>query len=250
MSNNESQDQSTDSRTLGERCGAMIERTLIVIPAYNEESSLSGTLDELLSTIPSCHYLIINDGSRDRTEAICRERGFRHLSLPVNVGLPGAFQTGIKFAYENGYDFVLQFDADGQHDPRFISSILEQADNHDIVIGSRFATEKKPLSLRMVGSALITAAIRLTSGVHLKDPTSGMRLFSKKSMRAFANDSNCGPEPDTLAYFIKKKEASVVEVPVTMRERTAGTSYLNAKAAILYMLRMTVSIVIIQPFRR
>lgn len=135
MSNNESQDQSTDSRTLGERCGAMIERTLIVIPAYNEESSLSGTLDELLSTIPSCHYLIINDGSRDRTEAICRERGFHHLSLPVNVGLSGAFQTGIKFAYEKGYDFVLQFDEDGQHDPRFISSILEQADNHDIVIG-------------------------------------------------------------------------------------------------------------------
>ncbi len=250
MPTNESLDQNTDSHTPDKRCESMVERTLIVIPAYNEESSLSGTLDELLSTIPSCHYLIVNDGSRDRTEAICRERGFDHLSLPVNVGLSGAFQTGIKFAYEHGYDFVLQFDADGQHDPRFILTMLEQAADHDIVIGSRFATEKKPFSLRMTGSALITAAIRLTSGVHLKDPTSGMRLFGKNSIRAFANDSNCGPEPDTLAYFIKKKKASVVEVPVTMRERTAGTSYLNAKAAILYMLRMTVSIVIIQPFRR
>lgn len=249
MSKNGSHVQSIDS-DIDEHCGSMIERTLIVIPAYNEESSLCETLDELLSTIPACRYLVINDGSRDRTEALCRERDFNHLSLPVNVGLSGAFQTGIKFAYENGYDFVLQFDADGQHDPRFIPSILEQADEHDIVIGSRFATEKKPFSLRMVGSALITAAIRMASGVHLKDPTSGMRLFGRKSIRAFANDSNCGPEPDTLAYFIKKKEASVVEVPVTMRERTAGTSYLNAKAAILYMLRMTVSIVIIQPFRR
>ncbi|MCB7038001.1 glycosyltransferase family 2 protein [Eggerthella sinensis] len=249
MSNRESQVQSPDG-ILDERCSDMIERTLIVIPAYNEESSLLGTLDELLSTIPTCHYLVVNDGSRDGTEAICREQGFNHISLPVNVGLSGAFQAGIKFAYENGYDFVLQFDADGQHDPRFIPSILQQAADHDIVIGSRFVTEKKPFSLRMVGSALITTAIRMTSGVHLKDPTSGMRLFGKKSMRAFANDSNCGPEPDTLAYFIKKKEASVVEVPVTMRDRMAGTSYLNAKAAILYMLRMTVSIVIIQPFRR
>lgn len=249
MSNKELHAQSSDF-TLDERCCDMIERTLIVIPAYNEEDSLSGTLDELISTIPTCHYLVVNDGSRDRTEAICRERGFKHISLPVNVGLSGAFQAGIKFAYENGYEFVLQFDADGQHDPRFIPNILEQADGHDIVIGSRFATEKKPFTLRMIGSALITTAIRLASGVHLKDPTSGMRLFGKKSMRAFANDSNCGPEPDTLAYFIKKKAASVVEVPVTMRERTAGTSYLNAKAAILYMLRMTVSIVVIQPFRR
>ncbi|MEG0324705.1 MAG: glycosyltransferase family 2 protein, partial [Raoultibacter sp.] len=218
MPNNESHVQGPDSRTLDERCGDMIERTLIVIPAYNEESSLSDTLDELLSTIPTCHYLVVNDGSRDRTEDICRERGIRHVSLPVNVGLSGAFQTGIKYAYANGYDYVLQFDADGQHDPRFIPSILEQAKDHDIVIGSRFVTAKKPFSLRMVGSALITTAIRIASDVHLKDPTSGMRLFGKKSMRAFANDSNCGPEPDTLAYFIKKKEASIIEVPVTMRD--------------------------------
>lgn len=227
-----------------------LERTLIVIPAYNEEECLIGTLEELLSTLPTCHYLVVNDGSTDRTEEVCRANGFKHVTLPVNVGLSGAFQTGIKHAFENGYDFVLQFDADGQHDPCYIPSILEQGRDHDIVIGSRFVTERKPFTLRMVGSALITSAIRIASGVRLKDPTSGMRLFGKKSIQAFATDINCGPEPDTIAYFIKKKKASVVEVPVTMRERAAGTSYLNAKAAILYMLRMTMSIVIIQPFRR
>lgn len=250
MPNNETDDQELGVRADKTPCDDMIDRTLIVIPAFNEESSLESTLDELLETVPHCHYLVVNDGSTDRTEAICREHGFKHVSLPVNVGLSGAFQTGIKYAYMNGFDFVLQFDADGQHDPRFIPSILDQAENHDIVIGSRFITEKKPFTLRMIGSALITSAIRIASGTHLKDPTSGMRLFGKKSIHAFANDSNCGPEPDTLAYFIKKKKASVIEVPVTMRERMAGTSYLNAKAAILYMLRMTMSIVIIQPFRR
>ena len=229
---------------------SMMDRTLIVIPAYNEESSLESTLNELLGALPSCRYIVVNDGSTDRTEEICRKRGFRHVSLPVNVGLSGAFQTGIKYAYRHGYDYVLQFDADGQHDPRYIASLLEQARDHDIVIGSRFVTEKKPLSLRMTGSSLITTAIRIVSKTHIKDPTSGMRLFGEESIKAFATDMNCGPEPDTLAYFIKKKRASVVEVPVAMRERTAGTSYLNAKAAIVYMLRMTVSIMIIQPFRR
>lgn len=249
MLDNESHEHRTCTMS-DERTREALERTLIVIPAYNEEECLVGTLEELLSTLPTCHYLVVNDGSTDRTEAICREHGFNHVTLPVNVGLSGAFQTGIKHAFESGYDYVLQFDADGQHDPCYIPSILEQGAHHDIVIGSRFVNEKKPLSLRMVGSALITSAIRIASGVHLKDPTSGMRLFGRKSIKAFATDNNCGPEPDTIAYFIKKKHASVVEVPVTMRERVAGTSYLNAKAAILYMLRMTMSIVIIQPFRR
>lgn len=250
MLDNEPHEQSPAFPSTDARTRAALERTLVVIPAYNEEECLVATLEELLSTLPTCHYLVVNDGSTDRTEAICREHGFKHVTLPVNVGLSGAFQTGIKYAFEHGYDYVLQFDADGQHDPRYIPSILEAGRDHDIVIGSRFVTEKKPFTLRMVGSALITAAIRIASDTHLKDPTSGMRLFGKESIRAFATDSNCGPEPDTIAYFIKKKRASVVEVPVTMRERAAGTSYLNAKAAILYMLRMTVSIVVIQPFRR
>lgn len=250
MLDNEPREQNAAPQMNDERTREALERTLIVIPAYNEEECLAGTLDELLSTLPTCHYLVVNDGSTDQTEALCRARGFRHVTLPVNVGLSGAFQTGIKYAFEHGYDYVLQFDADGQHDPCYIPAILDAGRDHDIVIGSRFVTEKKPLTLRMIGSALITTAIRIASGTHLKDPTSGMRLFGKESIRAFATDMNCGPEPDTLAYFIKKKRASVVEVPVTMRERVAGTSYLNAKAAIIYMLRMTVSIVIIQPFRR
>lgn len=250
MEDNESREHSRMPLMDDERTRDALKRTLVVIPAYNEEECLEGTLEELLSMLPTCRYLVVNDGSTDRTETICRKRSYKHVSLPVNVGLSGAFQTGIKYAFEHGYDYVLQFDADGQHDPSYIPILLDAARGSDIVIGSRFLTVRKPLTLRMVGSALITAAIKIASGVHLKDPTSGMRLFGEKSIRAFAVDSNCGPEPDTIAYFIKKKHATVVEVPVTMRERVAGTSYLNAKAAVLYMLRMTMSIVIIQPFRR
>lgn len=228
----------------------LLERTLIVIPAYNEEGSLKSTMDELLSVIPDCNYLIVNDGSRDRTEDICLENGYHHAKLPVNVGLAGAFQTGIKYAFRHGFDYVVQFDADGQHDPHYIGAMLDEAETHDIVIGSRFVTDKKPFSLRMVGSTLITWAIKLSTGTTVKDPTSGMRLFGRKAIRTFASDANCGPEPDTVSYLLKKQAASFVEVPVVMRERQAGESYLNAKAAIKYMSRMTVSILFIQPFRR
>lgn len=228
----------------------LLERTLIVIPAYNEEGSLKATMDELLSVIPDCNYLIVNDGSRDRTEDICVENGYHHAKLPVNVGLAGAFQTGIKYAFRHGFDYVVQFDADGQHDPRYIGAMLDEAQTHDIVIGSRFVSDKKPFSLRMVGSTLITWAIKLSTGMTVKDPTSGMRLFGRKAIRTFATDVNCGPEPDTVSYLLKKQGASFVEVPVVMRERQAGESYLNAKAAIKYMSRMTVSILFIQPFRR
>ena len=228
----------------------LVGRTLIIIPAYNEEESLESTIDELLSVFPACHYLIVNDGSSDKTRSICQQRGFSYLDLPVNIGLAGAFQAGIKFAFAHNYRYVVQFDADGQHDPRYLSSLLSKACDHDIVIGSRFLTQKKPLSLRMVGSTFITAAIRATTGTHIKDPTSGMRLFGPLAIKTFAADMNCGPEPDTVSYLLKRKKASVIEVPVAMRERTAGSSYLDAKAAIRYMLRMAISIVCIQPFKK
>lgn len=228
----------------------LLNQTLIVIPAYNEEESLEATMNELLDILPTCHYLVVNDGSNDSTEQICQTNDYHHLKLPVNVGLAGAFQAGIKYAFEHGYLYVLQFDADGQHDPRYVETILEQAEHYDIVIGSRFLEQKKPLSLRMFGSSLITIAIRISTGENIKDPTSGMRLFGKRGIEAFATDVNCGPEPDTVSYLIKKRGASLKEIPVTMRERLAGTSYLNAKAAVRYMTRMAISILVVQPFRR
>lgn len=123
---------------------------------------------------------------------------------------------------------------------------LEEA---DIVIGSRFVTEKKPKSLRMLGSNLISFCIRLTTGTRITDPTSGMRLFNRKMMNAFAYNMNYGPEPDTISYLIRSG-AKVKEVQVEMLERVAGESYLNLKRSMMYMLRMCVSILIIQRFRK
>ena len=156
-------------------------KVLLIIPAYNEEKNIERVVDHLIDCFPQYDYLVVNDGSKDNTEAICENRGYHLLSLPVNLGLAGAFQAGLKYADRQGYDYALQFDADGQHLPECIAPMLEEAQKgYDIVVGSRFVTKKKPFTLRMVGSHLISFAMRLTTGKRVKDPTSGMRMFGKR----------------------------------------------------------------------
>ena len=156
----------------------------------------------------------------------------------------------MKYAYRHNYDCAIQFDADGQHLPQYVNSLVKAIENNDIVIGSRFINEKKPKSMRMLGSNLISFAIRITTGKKLTDPTSGMRAFNKRMIKQLALGLNFGPEPDTVSYLIKRAKAKVVEVPVTMAERTAGESYLNPWNSIVYMLRMAVSILFIQFIRK
>lgn len=225
-------------------------RVLVIIPAYNEEESIVSTVEELLSVAPQFDYVIVNDGSRDNTRSICKERGYRLLDLPANVGLTYGFQAGIKFAQRNGYDAAIQFDADGQHRPEYIASLVDEmyGSDADIVIGSRFVTEKKSHSARMIGSRLITFFMHLTTGKTIADPTSGMRLYRNTMFDAFSKLNDFGPEPDSIAYLMHHG-AKVVECQVEMRERAAGESYLNITRSIEYMLRTCVSILFVQWFR-
>ena len=225
-------------------------KCLVIIPAYNEEENIVRVVENLKNNYPMYDYIVINDGSSDSTAKICRKNGYELVDLPVNLGLAGAFQTGLKYAYRNGYDYAIQFDADGQHRPEFIGPMLDKIqEGYDIVIGSRFVTEKKPHSLRMLGSNLISMAMKLTTGCRVKDPTSGMRMFNKKMIAEFALNMNYGPEPDTVSYLLKQG-ATIAEVQVEMDERIAGESYLNLTKSMMYMLRMLLSILLIQNFRK
>lgn len=225
-------------------------KLLIVIPAYNEEKNIGRVVEELITHYPQFDYVVINDGSRDGTAALCRQRGYHMVDLPVNLGLAGAFQTGLKYAFDHGYDYAIQFDGDGQHRAEYIQPMLDKIqEGYDIVIGSRFVTEKKPASMRMLGSNLIQLALRLTTGADIHDPTSGMRMFSRAMVEEFAHHLNYGPEPDTLSYLIKNG-AKVAEVQVTMDERLEGASYLTPVNAAKYMARMLLSILLIQNFRK
>ena len=225
-------------------------KTLLIIPAYNEEESLKATIDSVQKEAPDVDFLIVNDGSSDGTERVCRENHYPFLDLATNLGLAGAFQAGLKYAYRHNYDCAIQFDADGQHLPEYIAELRDAVKIYDIAIGSRFIDQKKPNSLRMFGSNLIQWSIKVTTGKNITDPTSGMRAFNKRMIAYMANGLNYGPEPDTVSYLLKRAGAKVVEVPVEMQERVAGESYLKPWSSAMYMMRMAISILFLQFFRK
>ena len=225
-------------------------RLLVMIPAFNEGGSIRRVVEHLREVCGTYDYVVVNDGSLDDTAAICKREGYPLIDLPVNLGLAGAFQAGMQYAQRKGYDCVVQFDGDGQHRPEYIPDMLKEIQKGaDLVIGSRFLREKRGYSPRMLGSRLISVAIRLTTGKRIQDPTSGMRMFRRELMERFAREMNYGPEPDTVSYLIKQG-VQVREIPVKMDERRGGASYLSLMRSLDYMVRMTISILLIQNFRK
>ena len=225
-------------------------KTLIIIPAYNEAENIERVVENLKNNYPQYDYVVINDGSGDNTAAICKRNNYNYISHSINLGLAGAFQTGMKYALRNDYDAAIQFDGDGQHNPEYIQDMLDKIkEGYDIVVGSRFAEKRKPFSMRMIGNNLIEAAVLLTTGKKIHDTTSGMRIYNKKMIEKLAQGIDLGPEPDTLALLIRKG-AKVSEIQVEMNERTAGESYLTFTKSLKYMTRMMVSILFLQWFRK
>ena len=224
-------------------------KVLAIIPCYNEEQSIKNTIDNIKAKAETIDFIVVNDGSQDNTYKVCITNNYPVIDIPFNLGLANAVQTGMRYAYLNEYDMALQFDGDGQHLPEYIPEMvrLMQDTNADIVIGSRYAM-KTSRGLRGIGVGLLKVAVRIATGRKLSDPTSGMRLFNRDMIERFAIQMNHGPEPDTLVYLINQG-AAVIELPVTMQERKAGKSYLGALGAANYMLRMFVSIIIVQWFR-
>lgn len=223
---------------------------LILIPAYNESGSIESVIDNISKKYPQYDYIIVNDGSSDNTLNICKNNNYNYIDFPINLGLECGVVAGMKYAHRMGYKYIIQFDADGQHLPEYIEPMYNKIEEgYDIVIGSRFVTKKKPFSARMMGSRLISGAIKLTTGKRIKDPTSGMRMYNRRCMEAFSKEINYGPEPDTISYLMKNGY-KVEEVQAEMQERMAGSSYLTFTRSIAYMTKMLTSILIIQNFRK
>ena len=225
-------------------------KILLIIPAYNEALNIERTVKDV-TTNTNYDYVIINDCSKDNTKEICEKNNYNVLSLPVNYGLTSAVQLGMKYAYQKGYDIVIQFDGDGQHQAKYLTDLVKEieADNCDVAIGSRFVTKKKPKSLRMFGSNLISLAIKLVTWKKIKDPTSGMRAYNKKAIKRFVENASLTLEPDTLVYLLKKG-LRLKEVQVEMKDREFGESYLKPIKSIEYMVNMFFSIIFIRAITR
>ena len=229
----------------------MRNELLIIIPAYNEAENIEATVEQIRRFAPGCDYIVVNDGSSDRTAAICRNRRYRMIDLPINVGLTHAVKAGMMYAYEEGYEYAMQFDGDGQHDARCIAPLLDavKSGECDIAIGSRYLQFKPKLNARGLGSRILSALIRITSKQRLTDPTSGMRLYNRPIINLYASKANINPEPDTISYLIRCG-VRVKEVPVEMRERTGGKSKFSTMSSIDYMVRIAFSLCFVQWFRK
>lgn len=224
-------------------------KTLLIIPAYNEEKNIENTIKKLLAlNNPDIDYIIINDGSTDNTLAILDNNNFNYLTLPINLGIGGAVQTGYKYALYNNYDIAIQFDGDGQHNVEYISQLIQQVEaGNDLVIGSRFLdnlTGFKSTKTRRIGIKLLSNLIKLCTGKKITDPTSGFRACNRKIIELFSmNYPYDYPEPDTIVKVIKKG-FNVKEIPVIMNEREQGKSSINMLKSVYYMIKVSLSIII------
>lgn len=223
-------------------------KVLIIIPAYNEEESITEVVGRLTSQLSSCDYLIINDGSRDSTLEICEEQHFQYLNLPINLGIGGAVQTGYIYAKRHGYDIAVQMDGDGQHDITYLDHMLKPLleDKADIVIGSRFLEKEgfQSSRIRRVGIKFLSLLIRLTTGKKLMDVTSGFRAVNKRFINIYANDYPTDyPEPEAIVTAIMNR-GRIMEVPVRMREREGGSSSITVGKSMYYMIKVTLAILV------
>ncbi|MEA4821269.1 MAG: glycosyltransferase family 2 protein [Erysipelotrichales bacterium] len=216
-------------------------KTLIIIPAFNEAKNIPNLINKIAEL--NYDYLIINDCSTDNSAQLLDQKALNHLDLPINLGLASVTQMGFKYAADNDYDCAIVIDGDGQHPPFYINTVVQKiSDGYDYAIGSRYVECRKPWTLRMIGSRIISLVIRLKTGQHVSDPTSGMRALGKKTLIEFSKNMNFIAEPDALTYILKKK-LSVCEVQVSMVDRDEGNSYFeNPIRTTKFMINVIMSI--------
>ena len=231
-----------------------MSKILLVIPSYNEEDNVLKNYQKIVDynkkNKTNYDAIVINDGSRDKTEQICIENKIPHITLVHNLGIGGAVQTGYKYALENGYDIAVQFDGDGQHDVRYVKNIIEPIlkGKADMVIGSRFIDEKssefKSSKARRVGINIISFFIKIVTGKKIYDTTSGFRAINKDLIRLFANEYPVEyPEPVSTTKILKAGYR-IEEVAVSMNEREAGVSSIRAWKSVYYMVNVILSILV------
>ncbi|GAC1533076.1 MAG: glycosyltransferase family 2 protein [Acidimicrobiales bacterium] len=225
-----------------------VPRTIAIVPAFNEEAALPGVLGELSGFAPELEVVVVSDGSSDATAAVARRAGVHVVELPYNLGIGGALQTGFRYAARHGYRRAIQFDADGQHDPAQISTLLAALDGGaDLVVGSRFASSESAYRVgRTRGGAMgvIRLGVRLLSGRQFTDTSSGFRGFSQGLIVFFAETYPPEYMDSVEALLLALRSGfSVVEVPVTMRERQAGTPSNRSLRLAYHFVRLAVVMV-------
>jgi glycosyltransferase involved in cell wall biosynthesis len=217
----------------------------VVIPAYNEEKNISQVVESLRSADATWLLVVVNDGSTDQTETVAREaEGATVLSLPCNLGIGGSVQTGLKYAMRQNAGIAVQFDGDGQHIateiPKLLAPILEG--KADAVIGSRFlipdATGFRSTWARRMGIKIFEWMCQILIQKKITDCTSGFRAYNLDAYSLLAQNYPVDyPEPEAV-IFLGVHQKRVLEVPVEMRERQAGSSSISGFKSFYYMAKV------------
>ena len=234
-------------------------RTLVFIPAWNEEGNLPAVLDELHGELPDADVLVIDDGSTDRTAEIAREHGAEVLSFGENRGLQAGIAAGYAWANEHGYAFCGRVDADGQHPAAELRRLLElvRSGEADVAVGSRFVSgpgyepyRYEPEGIRRLGTGLLRRSMRVALGRPFNDATSGLYAASAKALPALAKPYSSGAPEVEAVLRLHDEGLRVAEVPVDMRERASGESKLQGKKAFLLVVTVIATLFGARRFRR
>ncbi len=225
------------------------QRIVAIVPAYNEAASLPHVVRDLRSSPLGIDIVVVDDGSKDDTSAVARALGVAVVTLPFNLGIGGAHQTGFQYAVEWGYDIAVQFDGDGQHLAREIPALIAPiaAGEADVVVGSRFAIKGHGYRggrTRRAGGMMLSTLIRLLSGHVYTDVTSGFRALNARALHVAAADyPQDFPEPESLLTF-RRYNLRVGEVHAAMQGRVGGVSSINLWRSVYYMIKVTLALCI------
>ncbi|MEO3945586.1 glycosyltransferase family 2 protein [Gorillibacterium sp. CAU 1737] len=223
-------------------------RSLVIIPAYNEENSIKAVIHSVKKWHPEVDIVVVNDGSKDDTSRVAKATGLAHVvDLPVNLGIGGAVQTGYLFAFRNGYDIAIQIDADGQHDPADLEKVIGVVARGEAAccVGSRFVeeTDYTPSLFRGIGITFFSRMIKWTVGKRITDPTSGFRAVNREVIEVFANYyPDDYPEVEAVV-LLERMGYSVKEASVQMHVRAAGKSSITPFKSMYYMIKVSLAVI-------
>ena len=223
-------------------------KRIAIVPAYNEQDAIGRVIEEIRAFDPSFDVLVIDDASHDATADVARRHGALVVTLPFNLGIGGAVQTGFRFAAQHGYELAARVDGDGQHDPAELGPLVAKvvAGDTDICVGSRFAGGDgyRSSRSRRIGIRILAGTVSLLTRQRVTDTTSGFQVLDRKAIELFAVDYPHDYPEVEAALMLHKHRLRLTELPVRMRERSAGRSSIRGARTVYYMAKVMLAILI------